>query len=92
MKNSLCDLNDHLFVLLEGLMDETKSPEEIALEIKRANAVTSVAQTLINNANTQLNAMRLAGKIDRELPEMLAPKNTSGRNLIGDGNAGTVLD
>lgn len=97
MKNSLADLNDHLFTCLEGLMDDELSPEDLEKEIKRANTVTGVAQTIINNANVQINALKLVsnGILKKaELPEMIAPKNTSGRKLIGMGgaDAGEVLD
>ena len=94
MKNSLCDLNDHLFICLEGLMNDKLSEEELNQEIRRAQAVNNVAKTIIQNGRTQIEAMRLredilsnAGK--GQLPEMLLPKNTStGKVLIEDGAYG----
>ena len=86
MKNSLCDLNDHLFVCLEGLMNDELKGEDLDREISRAKAVNSVAHTIIENASTQIEAMKLqeamlnnTGK--GELPEMLLPKNTSKMGL-----------
>lgn len=85
MKNSLCDLNDHLFVCLEGLMNDDLSPAQMKKEIERAKAVNAVASTIIENAGVQIEAMRLAQnlrKVNAELPEMLIPKNTSGRQKL----------
>ena len=59
MKNSLCDLNDHLFACLEGLMNDELSEEKLNQEIRRAQAVNNVAKTIIQNGRTQIEAMRL---------------------------------
>ncbi|MCR5764786.1 MAG: hypothetical protein K6G09_02290 [Treponema sp.] len=94
MKNSLCDLNDHLFECLEGLMNEKMSAKELDREIKRAQAVNNVAKTIIQNGRTQIEAMKLREEIIKnagkgQLPEMLLPKNTStGKVLIEDANYG----
>ena len=58
MKNKLSDLNNHLFEQLERLNDEDLKDEKLESEIKRAKAITNVAQTIINNANTILEATK----------------------------------
>ena len=94
MKNSLCDLNDHLFACLEGLMNDELSEEKLNQEIRRAQAVNNVAKTIIQNGRTQIEAIKLREDIIKnagkgQLPEMLLPKNTStGKVLIEDGAYG----
>lgn len=90
MKNSLCDLNDHLFACLEGLMNDELEPEQLEKEIKRANAVNAVAKTIIQNGRTQIDAMKLREEMIRnagkgQLPEMLMPKNTSSGKVLIEG-------
>ena len=56
IKNSLGDLNNHLFAQLERLSDEELKGEAMKDEILRAKAVTDIAKSIIDNANTVLNA------------------------------------
>lgn len=56
MKNKLSDLTDHLFAQLERLADETLTAEQIGDEVKRAEAVVSVADQIVRNADLQLKA------------------------------------
>lgn len=53
MKNSLQDLNNYLFESLERINDDDLTDEELEKEIKRSEAVTKVASTIINNAEVQ---------------------------------------
>ena len=55
-RNTLGDLSNHLFMELERL-NEDMAPEEMDAEIRRAKAVTGVAQQVIANANTMLRAI-----------------------------------
>ena len=59
VKNTLLDLNDHLFEQLERLNDEDLSNEELDKEIKRADAMTNVSKQIIDNANVVLKATKL---------------------------------
>ena len=59
MKNKLSDLNNHLFAQLERLGDEGLTPEQIEQEAKRANAIVSLSEQVIENADLQLKAVKL---------------------------------
>lgn len=52
-KNRLRDLRDHLFETLEGLKDK-----EEPMDIRRAQAVASVANAIIASAKVELSFMR----------------------------------
>lgn len=75
MRNTLGDLNNHLFAQLERLNDESIKGEELKEEILRARAVTDVASKIIDNASTVLNAKKLQadvlGRSKVTIPKML---------------------
>lgn len=73
-RNTLMDLNDHLFAELERLGDEELTGDALAQEIDRARAVGSVAQQVISNASTVLRALEFSDVKGSEapLPKMLA--------------------
>ncbi|MCY7895123.1 MULTISPECIES: hypothetical protein [Bacillus subtilis group] len=56
MRNTLGDLNNHLFAQLERLSDEDLKGEELSNEINRAKAVTDVASQIISNGALVLRA------------------------------------
>lgn len=59
MKNKISDLNNHLFAQLERMSDENMTPEQIEQEVKRAEAIVSVADQISRNADLQLKAAKL---------------------------------
>ncbi len=58
MKNTLGDLNSHLFTQLERLNDESLKGEALKEEVNRAKAVTSVATQIISNGSLVLDAKK----------------------------------
>lgn len=74
VKNTLGNLNNHLFAELERLGDESLSQEEMKAEIERARAITGVAQQVIANANTVLRTVEFSDarlSADTKVPRML---------------------
>jgi len=59
MKNTLADLNNHLFAQLERLSDEELSAEEIGVEAERGQAIVAVADQIIRNASLKIQAAKI---------------------------------
>ena len=59
MKNKLTNLNDHLFMQLERLGDESLDADQIDQEVKRSGAMVQVADQIIANANLHLKAVKM---------------------------------
>lgn len=62
MKNKLTDLNNHLFAQLERLGDESLDEEKLAAEVTRTDAIVSISEQIISNANLALSAAELVAK------------------------------
>jgi len=58
MRNKLNDLNNHLFEQMERLNDEELTDEQLAKEIARTKIMTNLANAIINNAKTVLDAQK----------------------------------
>lgn len=76
MKNTLIDLNNHLFAQLERLSDEDLKGEVLREEIARSKSVTQVSSQIIANARLALDAQLAADGLsdNRKLPQMLEDK------------------
>ena len=74
MKNTLGDLNNHLFAQLERLSDEDITGEKLVEEIDRAKAISSIANQIISNGNLVLKAKEAYEETydaDAKKPKML---------------------
>ncbi|GBF35428.1 DNA-directed RNA polymerase beta' subunit [Desulfocucumis palustris] len=79
MRNTLGDLNNHLFAQLERLSDEELKGEELKEEMARAKAVTGLASQIIANGTLVLKARALQleyvgdddGSGEKKMPKML---------------------
>lgn len=86
MENKLTDLNNILFEQIERLNDDDLHGEALKQQIKRSQAIESVAGMIIANANAVLKAEKLKMEYamdDRDpsqVPEML---RIEGRKKIG---------
>ena len=62
IKNTLADLNNHLFAQLERLGDEDLTDEEMEKEVTRAEAISRIAGDVLDIANVQLRAANLSAQ------------------------------
>ena len=73
-RNTLSDLNNHLFATLERLGDESLGAEQMKMEIERAKAIKDVAGAVVSNSRLMLNAMEFRSQYGDEggsIPKML---------------------
>lgn len=74
MRNTLGDLNNHLFAQLERLGEEDLKGERLQEEINRARSISTVARQIIDNAALVLEAKKFTDdkmNADDQLPKML---------------------
>ena len=57
MQNTLSDLNNALFEAIERIQDDDLTEEEFEREIKRAEAVSKVAEIVVRNGELALKTM-----------------------------------
>lgn len=74
MKNTLLDLNNHLFAEIERLGDEELKGDALAEELQRASGISNIAKNIIENANVTLQAIKFMDdhmNADLKVPKML---------------------
>ena len=72
MKNTLGDLNNYMFTMLERLDDPDMTPEKMELEKQRAQTMVKVGKMIVENANLALRAEEFKAEyaIDRRKKQM----------------------
>jgi hypothetical protein len=60
-RNKIDDLRDHLFDTIERLKDE-----EAPMDIERAKAIATVAETIIASAKVEVDYLRVTGAIESD--------------------------
>lgn len=71
-RNTLKDLNNHLFEQLERLNDEDLKGEKLTEEIERARAMSNIATKIIENGNLVLRAEKTMYECGKsQVPNML---------------------
>lgn len=74
LKNTLRDLNNHLFEQMERLNDESLSDDQLKVELSRSAAMSKIATQIISNGNLVIKAQKAyedALSLDAEKPKML---------------------
>lgn len=74
MKNTLGDLNNHLFMQLERLNDEDLKGDKLNEEINRSKAVMGIAKNVIETGSLVLEGQKFMDdkmNADTKLPKML---------------------
>ena len=78
MKNTLGDLNNHLFMQLERLNEEELQGEKLREEVLRSKAITDIARNIIDNSKVVLESEKfkadVLGRAECECPKMLEGK------------------
>ena len=72
MKNTLADLNNHLFAQMERLSDEDLAGEKLQEEIGRAKAISNIAKDIVSNANAVLKAHEQLNIFTKKDPKALS--------------------
>lgn len=79
MKNTLEDLNNHLFEQLERLNDEDLDHEALDRELRRAEGMSKVAEQIIRNGElaykTMVHMDEYGYNTTKKVPDMLEVKN-----------------
>lgn len=88
MKNTLTDLNNHLFEQLERLNDEDLDGEKLEKELRRAEGMTRIAAQIIQNGELAYRTMvhldeygYNSNKDKAAVPEMLELKRGGLNNV-----------
>lgn len=71
MKNTLDDLNDHLFAALERLSDEGLQGDKLIAELKRCEGIVKIGSVIVDNADLKLRAYEMAGSNKNMIPKIM---------------------
>jgi len=74
-RNTLGDLNNHLFAQLEKMDDDELTGEQLDNEIRRTEAMAKISEQIIKNGELQFRAMKHMDEYGYErqkaIPDML---------------------
>lgn len=73
-RNTLGDLNNHLFEQMERLNSDDLKGYELQEEIDKSRAISGIAKDIISNANLVLQVQKFVddkNNIDEKTPKML---------------------
>ena len=92
MKNTLVDLQNHLFCMIEKLNDDSLTGEELEQEIKRSLALNELSKTAITNGTLMVKAAdTLYGlPVSDDLP--LIPKSPADKPVLALGKRKSLLE
>lgn len=90
MKNTLEDLNNHLFEALERLNDDDLTDEQLDQELKRADGMTKVAGQIIQNAELAYKTMVHMSEYGLVKPGENTPKMLETHGGGGQSDGDTV--
>lgn len=86
MKNTLGDLNNHLFAQLEKLGDDDLTGEALDAEIRRSEAMAKVSEQIIRTGELQFKAMvhmdEYGYERQKAVPEMLEVRSGGAVNEV----------
>lgn len=70
MKNKPIDLNNHLFMAIERLNDESIKGEQLKEEIERGREISRLAKQVIDQQKNIIEAEKMRHAPDRESKEL----------------------
>jgi hypothetical protein len=76
-KNKLTDLRDHLFETIEALKDPEKP-----MEVKRAQAISAVAQAIIGTAKLEVQYLRMTRGADADARSEFLEAGSNGSRAL----------
>lgn len=83
MRNSLMDLNNHLFEAMERLNDDELQGDALEAELKRSDALSKVAGQIISNGQLMVRAHQVRsetyGAGGESMPQTLLGGGADGR-------------
>lgn len=80
VKNTLGDLNNHLFEMMERLNDDELNDEQLEKELKRADGMTKVSQQILQNGELQIKAMKHMDEYGYNSEKKIVPAMLEVRN------------
>ena len=92
MKNTLVDLQNHLFCMIEKLNDDSLTGEELEQEIKRSLAINELSKTAVTNGALMVRAAdTLYGlPVSDDLP--LIPKSPAEKPVLVDSKRKSLFE